>query len=160
MLVAAINNGTPSPARTTVLTFQAGDGTDDPAMNFTGAQAVVNAALNGPRYTPDPTFTRPAGIQVRSGPASGLTGSVRSTFGTASITVVDGSCGPRPPVRVQSVRGTGQLQVTISTTPFPGGANPLAGLGFGALQNAILMLNGQADTSNQPIPLPATRRRR
>jgi hypothetical protein len=153
VLVAAIGGGTISLSTTAGLTFQAGDGTADPTMTFTGTQAAVNAALDGLRYTPQASYTGPAGIQVRSGLASGTTGSVQNTFSQVNISVVDGSCGPRPQVKVQSVKASGQLQVTLSTTAFPGAANPLAGLTFGVLRNARVTLGGQPVASNQPVAL-------
>ena len=135
------------------LTFQAGDGTSDATMTFTGTPAAVNAALDGLRYTPVPSFTGPAGIQIRSGLASGPTDTIRFDIDSVPITVVAGSCAPRPPVRVQAVPGGG-LAVTLTSSPFPGSQpNPLSGLRFGSMTNARVTLNGQPMAANQAVPL-------
>ncbi|MFN8109208.1 MAG: putative Ig domain-containing protein [Thermoleophilia bacterium] len=46
------------------LTFTTGDGVGDATMTFTGAQAAVNAALDGMAFDPTPDASGPASIRV------------------------------------------------------------------------------------------------
>ncbi|MFN8636233.1 MAG: SBBP repeat-containing protein [Chloroflexota bacterium] len=155
VLVAGVSNGAITLATTAGLTFQAGDGSNDVTMTFTGTQAAVNAALDGLRYTPSPSYTGPAGIQIRSGIASGPTGSVQNTFSMVSITVEAGTCSPRPRVQLQSTVTGGHLQVTVTSTPQTGGPNPFAGIIFGTIQNGAVSLNGQPMANGQAVPFAA-----
>lgn len=152
VLLSAVDGGRLTLTGTAGLTFQAGDGTADLTMTFTGTPAAVNAALDGLRYTPNPSYSGSAGIQIRSGLANGPTDTVRFDIDTVPITVVAGSCTPRPRVQIQSVAGGGQLAVTISSSPFGGDVNPLSGLRFGTLRNARVILNGERMASDQAIP--------
>lgn len=86
-------------------------------------------------------------------------GAVLGAPTTATVTITNAAptrCLPRPTVRVQSVAGGGQLQVTVQPSPLgTGEANSLAELNFGTLQNATVVLNGQPIASGQVVPLPA-----
>ena len=59
-----IDNGTLSLSQITGLTFVTGDGTADATMTFTGTEALVNAALDGMGYTPDPDWFGAATLTV------------------------------------------------------------------------------------------------
>ena len=57
-------NGTLTLPTKTGLTFQAGDGTANPSMTFTGAIAALNTALNGLVFAPTPNFFGPASVTL------------------------------------------------------------------------------------------------
>ena len=59
-----IDNGTLSLSQITGLTFVTGDGTADATMTFTGTEALVNAALDGMGYTPDPDWFGAATLKI------------------------------------------------------------------------------------------------
>ncbi|CAG0977989.1 hypothetical protein PLCT2_01738 [Planctomycetaceae bacterium] len=72
-------NGTLTLAALAGLTFNAGDGTADAAMTFTGNLTDINAALNGASFTPALAFTGAATLQIdvddqgNTGPGGALT---------------------------------------------------------------------------------------
>ncbi|NNE00358.1 MAG: VCBS repeat-containing protein, partial [Pirellulaceae bacterium] len=57
-------NGTVTLSSLTGLTFNVGDGTDDPTMTFEGTIANINAALDGLVFTPTNDFTGTANLQI------------------------------------------------------------------------------------------------
>jgi hypothetical protein len=76
----SVSNGTLTLASTTGLSFNAGDGTSDPSMDFTGTQTSVNNALNGMTYQGNLNYMGPDTLTITandqgasgSGPPSGL----------------------------------------------------------------------------------------
>jgi hypothetical protein len=65
-ITLTVVNGTVTLASTAGLTFQGGDGTADPMVQFTGTLTAVNAAMNGLRYDPPPGFTGNALLTILS----------------------------------------------------------------------------------------------
>jgi hypothetical protein len=150
-------NGVLSLRQTQGLTLEGSDGVDDPVVTFTGRPAAVNAALDGLTFKPNTGFTGQAGIEIRSGIASedNPTGIVRADVDSVPILVGTGPCAPRPRVQVRPAAGGGALEATIAPTPLVGGgANAIAELRFGALDNARVTLNGQVISSGQVVGLP------
>ncbi len=82
------DNGTLTLGGKTGLTFQAGDGTADGAMVFTGAVAALNTALNGLSFTPTANYNGAASVTllVSDLGATGSGGS-KSDSRTVAITV-------------------------------------------------------------------------
>jgi hypothetical protein len=70
------------------LTFSVGDGTNDPAMTFTGTITDINAALAGLRFDPTNGFTGTASLQIITSD-QGFTGSggTKTDNDTINITV-------------------------------------------------------------------------
>jgi hypothetical protein len=60
----SVAHGTLTLSRTTGLTFLAGDGTGDAAMQFRGSVANINAALAGMRYRPAPGYSGLDSLQI------------------------------------------------------------------------------------------------
>ena len=59
-------NGTITLASPGIVSFSAGDGTDDATMTFTGTLANVNTAMNGLSFNPTTSFNGVASLQIVS----------------------------------------------------------------------------------------------
>lgn len=59
-------NGVVTLASRTGLSFQAGDGIQDPLITFSGAQAAIATALNGLTFQPTPDFSGAASLAVEA----------------------------------------------------------------------------------------------
>jgi len=89
--VAAVN-GTLTLSGLGGLTFNSGDGTDDPTMTFRGTLAAVNAALEGLSFTPAPSYSGAATVSLKTGDL-GNTGAGGAQIAADAIAVTVGSGG-------------------------------------------------------------------
>jgi hypothetical protein len=116
------------------------------------AHGTLTLSSNGGfSYVPSASFSGTDSFTYRATDSTGT-----SVAATVAIAVTPTRCGPRPPVRTTPVAGGGKLSVHIEGSPQPTlQNNPLKKLTFGTLQNARVVLNGQAITSGQVVTLPA-----
>ena len=84
-------HGTSSLSGTTGLTFTVGDGTADATMTFTGTITSLNLRLAGLSFTPTPSYTGAAGLQIiTSDQGNTGTGGTLTDNDTIAITVTYG----------------------------------------------------------------------
>src|SRR6185437_7060395 len=136
----ASTNGVMTLSQTAGLTFITGDGTSDASLVFTGAQADINAALDGLTFSPDTNFNGAAGIGIATSDqgASGAGGELVTTtnFNITVTAVNDAPILTTPADQATAYQAdltfnstfnnlisvadidaaTGQIQVTLSTS--------------------------------------------
>ena len=84
------SNGTLSLSSTSGLAFNAGDGTADAVMTFTGTAADINAALDGLLFQPDADYQGFATVQLITDDLGNFgAGGVLNTMDSVSISVIE-----------------------------------------------------------------------
>ncbi|MGB5727602.1 MAG: hypothetical protein WBM52_10370, partial [Thiogranum sp.] len=84
----SVSNGTLSLAGTSGLSFNAGDGTGDASMTFTGTAADINAALNGLSFQADADYEGMATVQIITDDLGNVgTGGALNALDRVNITV-------------------------------------------------------------------------
>lgn len=142
-------------ATTSGLAFTVGSGTSDATMTFTGTLADVNAALNGAIFTPTPSYTGVAIVQVTSDDqGSSGSGGAQTDTDTVHITVAPGAPAVTS-ITSLSPNGTYKAGDTItlavsfdqSVHVDTGGGTPILLLETGGIDRAASYTSGTCSTT-------------
>jgi sugar lactone lactonase YvrE len=162
----------PASGQAVTVQYATANGTAEASADFQSAQGTLSfeagqtsASISVPIvgdivHEPDETFT-----VTLSNPTGGAAVGRAQALGTildddpaptpTPVPPVQ-ACTPRPGVQTTPVAGGGALQVSVSATPLNTQRNnPLTQIRFGQLQNAQVIVNGQAIVSGQTYTPPA-----
>jgi hypothetical protein len=160
-------NGTITLAGTTALSFEAGDGTNDPIMTFVGTKTDINNAMNGMSFTPTAGFSGAASLTINTND-QGFTGSggAQSDSDAVAITVNAGGTIQFSSPTYEFTEGVG-LSAFINVTRTGGSAGAAsatfntsdgtatAGQDYTAVTNfAVNFADG--DAADKVIAIPVT----
>ena len=143
-------NGTLTLATLSGLTFQAGDGSGDGVVTFTGTIAQVNAAVNGLQFKPSSNFNGGAKLTVLTSDR-GATGSGGTLTDTDEI-AIDVLVGNDPPDAVNDTltlaedSAPADVQVLANDTSLPDVGEPLTIVGVSTPLHGTASTNGSVAT--------------
>jgi hypothetical protein len=128
-------NGVIALATRSGLSFSVGDGTDDPAMTFTGKLSNINAALDGMIFKPAANFNGAAGISIAVSDL-GNTGLGGAKSDAKSVGITINSINDPPTISIPTPKSVSQGTTSVFSS---------------ANNNAISI--GDVDAGSSPVRL-------